>query len=164
MAAINKNPRGLISLLGLFDSGATPKDLAVVMSPTIDVTRMYMLNDEVSLSTTFNPIAGNGPQYGGSSPDLDVPQGQVWYVPWIHATGVSGAGGTMTFGVAVQADGVSSYLSPAITLTAAAQTRWSQAIGPFWLKSGDRIGGVVSELVGAANILGVTARVVRFRA
>lgn len=165
MAIINKNPRGLSSLLGLFQGGKLPTDLSDIIVPTVELTRAYLLNDQVGVSGVLNPVPGNGPHLTDLVPELIVPQGEVWLVNYIATSGITGVGGTLTFAPAVRSDNITSYLAPPMVVAAANLSRWNPSIvGPLWLKSGDGIGVVVADNVGAANIVAATASICRLRA
>lgn len=163
MPQIGTNPRGLISLLSLYQQGEVPRELDYVVKAMVDLTDMYLCDKSEAAVSTINPVAA-GPNYGGTG-DITVPQGEVWSVKAITSVLVTPAASAGTFAPALQIDGASFYLAPPVT-NGASETKWNPGIitTPLWLKAGARVGIVVHQLTGAAVIGACGAIFTRLRA
>ena len=95
MPTISNLPRGLISLLGLQDMGASPRELSGVVAGTLDLAQFLLLNRE---TLSASPVAAAV----GTQVVFTVPPGELWYVHAFGArVGPVGAGLTLRIGAGI---------------------------------------------------------------
>ncbi len=79
MSVITNRPQGLVSLTGLRDMGAVPRELSPVVQCGVDITQLLLVDRENLSSTGLTAATVSG----GIA--FTVPPGELWYV---HAYGM----------------------------------------------------------------------------
>lgn len=69
---IQRVPRGLLELLGMQSAGATPRELAPAVSPSIELMQFYALQQQISLGTTDATMAES------DAIEFTVPANRLW--------------------------------------------------------------------------------------
>lgn len=137
MAVIGKFPKGLVGLTELRDMGESPRELAQIIAPTIDVTQFLLTDREVV--TDSNTIAGAGSTV---MPNLQVPKGELWRVHGASMTS-AGSGGSPAYKGTIfyREQNVTIALAPAISTLATEGSIVSSPPGQmFWAVPGAEFG------------------------
>jgi len=153
MTILHGYPVGLLSMLGSQNFGVNPKELAEVVSPVVDLSDLYLLQFQQSVSGAVG-VPGVGFNLA-----ITVPAGQMWRVHALSGIIVHGAGVTADYALNVMPNnGASVAVSPSISV-AANQTRWLPITGApegLWLTAGTTIGLDIASLVGVPASLAVS--------
>lgn len=151
---VSNQPRGLNTLLALFERGGAPAQLADTVSGTVDLREMYLLNlrQYHSFPIVAAPVVGNN-FYG--APLDTVPAGELWYVWHYLIVSTLGAGEAIDFLPSFSPDGndVSCPVGDFAAGTANQQVR-SYARMPFWAGPGSRFNFIVRSLTAAPDVFG----------
>lgn len=75
MPAIQKQPAGLLQLLGIYGEGRNPSDMHSTVQPVVDLGDLYAGADLVSQVQNLA-----GAQTVGDASTLEVPAGEAWYM------------------------------------------------------------------------------------
>lgn len=164
---ISQLPAGLLGMLGIQNFGETPKALADVVSPVIDLGDCYAANQAVlyGLATAANAGAGGFNAMTSVPAFATVPGGEVWRLLAFSCLGIANAtGAVLQFAPAIQKDGTIVVLAPGIAL-AANETRFvaSNIQFPLWLPAGTALGVYASTLTAGVTFSTQTL-VARFKA
>lgn len=82
---IQPNAAGLLSLLGLKNLGRQPESLLETVQPSMEMFRFFTEGRAEFVGGSFSvPMAGNYNATGFTSTDLQVPEGELWYVHHYH--------------------------------------------------------------------------------
>lgn len=112
MTGINRQPYGLLSLLGIKNSGRNPADLNAVLTPVIDLAPWYLYQNAESINANANIAAvGFTP-----IPALQIPVTETWAILGCSVNTVAALGA----GQGLQFAGVfapSANVTPAYPLT-----------------------------------------------
>jgi hypothetical protein len=164
---VTQYPAGLLDLLKVRDRGQMPSDLGNAVAGVVDFTQFYLLNQrEVRTDTQPGPTAG-GFNIISNAGQLQVPNGELWYVHsyFIAATLVPGQ--TINAAPAVRLPGnVNQQLGDYLQFTGLSSSLWSVwCRDPFWASPGADFGMLVANIaVGAGMTVVATAQVSRLRA
>lgn len=146
MSTLSRNPRGLLSLLGLRDMGAVPNDLSNTIVSGIDLTQFLMLDREFQTGTiTFSSVT--------SGAMLTVPPGELWYVHNFAVTsGILLAGERIKITPGFFQDGF--YVAAGLPDTASVTGSRAEAYieENFFLPPGGQLAARTNDIVTAASI------------
>lgn len=157
---ITNIPQGLLSLLGLRDSGAVPRFVPADIQACIDVTQFLLLNREsvfgVSAATTVSTLTPT---------ETTVPAGELWYV---HASQAScpalPAAETIRLAVAYSLATGGTAVNVSGFQEATAGHRAMPQAGGYWVPAGGGIAARVMQITTAGSInVTVTAIITRLR-
>jgi hypothetical protein len=82
-AIVNRIPPGLLSLLGLKNTGRNPGQLSDVIGPSLEMLDWYLWSQaEAVASGAQTPSAGAQAAFQTFAPTLMVPQTEWWWVHW----------------------------------------------------------------------------------
>lgn len=145
MTPISNVPQGLISLLGLRDMGAVPRQVPETLSASFDVIPLLLLNREVqggqALFSTINSV-----------PLITVPAGELWYV---HAFGISSgtllAGETITICPGFIQEASFIEVGPCESAVAGARAG-TGAYTSMWLPPGSQLAARTNQITTGASI------------
>jgi hypothetical protein len=125
--SISKYARGLTSLLDLKERGQGPRLFDDVVQGNVDLTQMYLLQGREGIFSS--PIGA--PVLGLNTTNLIVPANELWYVHWMNATAVAGAGAAIDLAPGVVMDvNLTMQIGP-YTAVAAGQQGRAVAQAPF---------------------------------
>lgn len=145
---ITNVPRGLLSLLGLRDFGATPRFCEETIAPGIDVTQFLLLNRE----SIASPLINVSTLTSATSTETTVPPGELWYVHWqtVQSSGLA-AGETIGLQPGYQWQGI--FFATGDTVRATAGHRASVAAWEgYWAPAGSEIGLRTNEITTTGSI------------
>ena len=159
MAVIDQSPRGLISIFGLRDMGAVPKELSEQVVGTFDISELCLLNRELLVGTFSTGGVGSFSQ-------VTVPPGELWYV-WSFSlvTGILGAGESLRMTPGYVAGGAAAnILAAGLPRTATAGELAAAFVDrAIWLGPGSGLGMLVEAEVGPVKTVNWRAVIVRLR-
>jgi hypothetical protein len=157
---ITNIPQGLLSLLGLRDSGAVPRFVPSDIQAGIDVTQFLLLNREsVAGTIAASTVVTLQPT------ETTVPAGELWYV---HASQAGcpalAAGETIRLAVAYSLSTLAAVVNVSGFQEATAGHRAMPQAGGYWVPAGGGIAARVMEITTAGTIsITVTAIITRLR-
>lgn len=150
-------PTALLALVGSQNFGVAPKELGELVTPTLDMTPLYLLGQQTTVSITLSAPANGGNQAQG----LSIPQGENWYIHNVGLQVLAGAGVTGEFSLYWTAMPGNGFSPIADTVVMTASTfRMKAGGGGFWMRSGSEISCHIANLVGVptVSIAGVVTR------
>lgn len=151
---IQRLPTGLLDMLGMQSTGASPNEIAGVVTPTVNLGDLYLW-DRVRVLTANTPnIASVNPFASTVTP----PQGEQWMVYGISmtTTGVVAAAAGFTAAMAINR-GVSSLLWQLLQTPHPVTTGNLWASGIVWdtpiiMRPGDTLGVWVTSITGVPGV------------
>lgn len=154
-------PQGLLGLLQLKQTGASPGHLSDVIDPIIELRDWLMFSRELSevglgFGGAIVSVATASPGFKAFVPNIVVPNGQAWYVTRFCVDGALLAAESIRLVPAFTEPGTGSVFSLGAdyndVITARAR-QFAVTYGtPFWLRPGDNLGVWVFDDVTAASI------------
>ena len=161
MSVITNRPQGLVSLTGLRDMGAVPRDLLQSVQCGIDITDLLLVDRESLIGTTVSVSAVGG------SVSFTVPPGELWRV---HAfglrSGALAAGERIRIGLMTQsiAGGGAVPIGGAELADQTGQVAFVGIETQFWLNPSGTLAVQVTDIATAGTIsFTPTAIISRFR-
>jgi hypothetical protein len=144
-------PLGLVSLLGL-KGGDFPNALSQQVSPTLDLTAFYLLQQRevLALNTVAGAVLGNNNVLGNST----VPSGEQWYVWNFQVTATLAAATAIVMAPSMFTQGNAFVMGGQVGGVALEEVR-SPVTGPYWMRAGDQCGVFVKSITGVVNVGGV---------
>lgn len=151
MTSINRQPAGVLGLLGIKNGGEYPRDLSNVLVPTWDMTDLYVLNASEYLTRTDNVTATGTLQTDGPIP------GEVWRVTEFGArTGNLAAGETIQFALGLFGPGTAPIYVPLTSVQSASAVAGDRAQAaiqrPVLLNPGETLGVFITDVTTVGNV------------
>lgn len=149
MSVITNRPQGLVSLTGLRDMGAVPRDLLQSVQCGIDITDLLLVDRESLIGTTTAVSAVGG------TVAFTVPPGELWRV---HAfglrSGALAAGDRIHIGLMTQsiAGGGAVPIGQATVANQTGEVAFIGITDQFWLNPSGTLAVQVAHIVTAATI------------
>lgn len=151
---ISNQPRGLNTLLALFEKGQAPSSLTDNVQGVVDLRDQYLLNlrQYHSFAIVGAPVVGNN--FFGAPLDT-VPPGELWFVWHYLIVSTLAAGEAIDFLPSFSPDGndVSCPVGDFASGAALQQVR-AYARSPFWAGPGSRFNFIVRSLTAAPDVFG----------
>lgn len=134
-------PRGLLALIGAQNFGEAPKEMGNQVVPTIDVTKLYLLNEHrQTFGSTATPT-------NGYNSLITVPAGEVWNIRAMAALMSNGVGVTGAVVPAVRANNATTAMATSLAV-AASSSRYVGLPCDLWMPSGADLGVLCSDIAG----------------
>lgn len=143
-------PKGLLSLLQSQSFGQNPKELADIVSPTVELADLYLLSTQECIQFTWNP-PGAGFNTGAG---LTVPAGEVWRLHGCRVAAINGVGQTQSVSPSLFINGFTLHLSNLFVAVASQNRIQVQQLAPMWLPAGSQLGATVEDLTGTPILNG----------
>jgi hypothetical protein len=171
-ATISQLPRGLLALLGIQNFGESPRQLADLVSPVLELLDLYTLSTrECAVGTNAAPALGpnlyTAPNSGYVDLSQAVPVGEVWYVHDYCVQVTPGAATSITIQPRIRTINASYGASIPMAITGAAGNPEWDVPSPFrgvWVSGGTQFGFRVNAITGAPGAVQGIAFVSRYRA
>jgi hypothetical protein len=163
MATIAKFPLGFLDLVGLQNFGENPRELAMTVSPVVDIGEQFLVSTQI---ITTGAVAAAAAGFNALNPALVVPPGEVWRLLGYNINVSNLAGATCTAAPALRAAPGGTRFSLSVGLEANVAVRNFIGVAtavPMWLPAGYELGIEVTNLV-AGVAMSATAIYTRLRA
>jgi len=156
VTAINRQPAGILGLLGIKNGGEYPRDLSNVLVPTWDMTDLYLLNASEYLTRTDNATVPGTIQTDGPVP------GEVWAVTEFGArTGNLAAAETIQFALGLFGPGTAPVYVPLTSVSSASAVAGDRAqaaiLRPVRLNPGETLGVFITDITTVGNVPVITS-------
>jgi len=148
VSGINRQPRGLLSFLGIKNSGRNPRSLADVLAPTVDLRDWYLAQNSESVTVNIS-VAGIG-----FTPFFVVPETDTWAIlaTSINSQAVLGAGVSLQIGAGWTRNPNAQIFAPLTTVgntytVGQVAAAWSPAGSLVMVPPGAQVGAYCTVIV-----------------
>lgn len=158
MTEINRAPLGILGFLGIKNGGRNPRVLGDVLSPTWDLSMLYLNNEPTYAERVFTQSAT------GYTMIFEVPPGEVWYVTEYGGYVYANVGEAWRGSIHRSQPNIAITvpLGPLLDIGADARTQgWLTR--PIWMTAGETIGIATATITGTVDVYG-SIRYVRLQA
>lgn len=149
MSQIAGFPSGLLDIVGSQNFGEAPRDLSQVVSPTMDLTELYLLSKQ-RIEAVANFVVVNGSNTANS---LLVPAGEAWRVYGFSAFVSFAVGDSGSMTALMTLNGIGMAMGETRLHVAGTVEAWfvyaSQT--PIWIPAGARLSLFATAVGGVPN-------------